>query len=84
VKNKLKVLFNGFIIAGVLQLIIGMIFLIRAGQPYQDPNVEMVIEWTSYNISGTYSVQCGLGAAAAGVVGLVLTFVLGKKKRSKF
>ncbi len=80
-KNKLKTLFIGFIIAGVLELIIGMIFLIHAGQPYTDPNVEMVIEWTSYNIAGTYSVQCGLGVAAAGVLGLVLATFLGRKKK---
>lgn len=80
-KNKLKTLFLGLIIAGVIELIIGMIFIIRAGVPYQDPNVEMVIEWTSYNIAGTYSAQCGLGVLAAGVIGLVLTLVPGKNKK---
>lgn len=79
--NKLKTLFLGFIIAGVIELIIGMVFLLRAGVPYQDPNVEMVIEWTSYNIAGTYSAQCGLGVAAVGVIGLVIASVIGRKEK---
>jgi|GEM_PF-1664743 len=81
--NRFKTFFLGCIIAGVLQVIIGFVFLIRAGIPYQDPNVEMVIEWTTYNMAGTYVTNCGLATLGVGVVGLVLTLILGRNRKNE-
>ena len=82
--NRLKTLFLGFIIAGVLQLVAAMILMLRAGVPYQDPNVEMVIEWTSYNVAATYLAQFGLAALLLGGIGLGVSLLTGKlRKKSK-
>jgi len=81
VKEKLKILSNSFIIAGVIILLIGFYFsMIKAGIPYQDPTTEMTIRWTAYYYAGTTCLQYGGIAFLVGVIGRVVCIFIRRTK----
>lgn len=85
-KNRLTVFFmqicHAALLAGVIMLVIGLYHLvIKAGIPYQDPTLEMEIQWVVDWRVGKILAINGLVFAIAG--GLLRLFILIAGKKSK-
>ena len=76
-KNKMKNLFreisNAVLLAGLIILVIGLYYLIiKSGIPYQDPTVEMQIQYAINEGIGSILSKAGLVlAVCGGIVRLV-------------
>ena len=76
-KNKMKNLFreisNAVLLAGLIILVIGLYYLIiKSGIPYQDPTVEMQIQYEiDYGIGSILSKTGLILAVCGGIVRLV-------------
>ncbi|MBO4592456.1 MAG: hypothetical protein J5684_07870 [Eubacterium sp.] len=65
----LKTVFNSIALAGVVILMLGLYYLvIKAGIPYQDPTMEMQIEYAVNSGIGNELSLVGTGMAAFGTV----------------
>ena len=77
--ESLKSLSRGFIIAGVILLLLSAYYLvIKAGIPYQDPTPELQLQYTVNTRVGDELLTAGLTALIVGVVGRVTTGIIGK------
>ena len=82
-KNKMKNLFheisNAVLAAGLIILVIGLYYLvIKAGIPYQDPTVEMQIQYEiDYGIGSVLS-KTGLILAVCGGIARVVVWRVGR------
>ena len=82
-KNKMKNLFheisNAILLAGLIILVIGWYYLIiKSGIPYQDPTVEMQIQYEiDYGIGSVLS-KTGLILAVCGGIARVLVWRVGR------
>ena len=80
--DSLKSLSRGFIIAGIIILLLGAYYLvIKAGIPYQDPTPELQLQYTVNNRVGDELLTAGLTALIVGVVGRVVTGIIAKKAK---
>ncbi len=77
----LKNLFNGFIIAGIMIFLIGIDYwMFRAGLPYQDPPMDLQIQYAiDYGIGETL-MEVGFEVLIIGVVTRNIIGIVGKKK----
>ncbi len=70
---------RGFIIAGVIILLLSAYYLvIKAGIPYQDPTPELQLQYTVNSRVGDELLTAGLTALIVGIVGRVVTGIIGK------
>lgn len=82
-KNKMKNLFheisNAILLAGLIILVIGWYYLIiKSGIPYQDPTVEMQIQYEiDYGIGSVLS-KTGLILAVCGGIARVVVWRVGR------
>ena len=77
--ESLKTLSCGFIIAGVIILLLSAYYLvIKAGIPYQDPTPELQLQYTVNSHVGDELLTAGLTALIVGIVGRVVTGIIGK------
>ena len=81
--DSLKSLSRSFIIAGIILLLIGAYYLvIKAGIPYQDPPLELQIQYTVNSRVGDEMLTAGATALIVGVVGRVVTGIICKKYKT--
>lgn len=79
--NKIKSLMTSFIIAGLIMLIIGLYYLvIKAGIPYQDPTVEMQIQYSVNMGIGNTLTTTGFIMTVLGIICRIITGLISKKK----
>ena len=77
--ESLKTLSRGFIIAGVIILLLSAYYLvIKAGIPYQDPTPELQLQYTVNSYVGDELLTAGLTALIVGIVGRVVTGIIGR------
>ena len=77
--ESLKTLSRGFIIAGIIILLLSAYYLvIKAGIPYQDPTPELQLRYTVNSHVGDELLTAGLSALIVGIVGRVVTGIIGK------
>lgn len=77
--ESLKTLSRGFIIAGVIILLLSAYYLvIKAGIPYQDPTPELQLQYTVNSYVGDELLTAGLTALIVGIVGRVVTGIISK------
>ena len=77
--ESLKSISRGFIIAGVILLLLGAYYLfIKAGIPYQDPTPELQLRYAVSSRVGDELLTAGLTALIVGIVGRVVTGIIGK------
>ena len=77
--ESLKTLSRDFIIAGVIILLLSAYYLvIKAGIPYQDPTPELQLRYTVNSHVGDELLTAGLTALIVGIVGRVVTGIIGK------
>ena len=80
--ESLKSLSRGFIIAGVILLLISAYYLvIKAGIPYQDPTPELQLRYTVNSQVGDELLAAGLTALIVGITGRVTTGIIGKNAK---
>lgn len=74
VKHSLLQLFNAVILAGIINVLIGLYyFVIKAGIPYQDPTIELQIKYAVNMGVGSILVKQGFViAVGGGIVRLLL------------
>ncbi len=79
--NVLKKIFSSLIIAGAVIMLIGLYYLIiKAGIPYQDPTVEMQIQYEiNMGIGNVLSLTGFCMTVLSAVIRIVLGFI-GRKK----
>ena len=79
--NKMKSLMTSFIIAGLIMLIIGLYYLvIKAGIPYQDPTVEMQIQYSINMGIGDTLTLTGFILSVFGLICRIVTGIISKKR----
>ena len=79
--NKIKSLMTSFIIAGLIMLIIGLYYLvIKAGIPYQDPTVEMQIQYSINMGIGDTLTLTGIILSVFGLICRIVTGIISKKR----
>ena len=79
--NKIKSLMTSFIIAGLIMLIIGLYYLvIKAGIPYQDPTVEMQIQYSINMGIGDTLTLTGFILSVLGLICRIVTGIISKKR----
>ena len=81
-KNKMKNLFckisDAVLLAGLIILVIGLYYLvIKAGIPYQDPTVEMQIQYAINEGIGSILSKTGLILAVCGGIARVVVWRVG-------
>lgn len=73
----MKNILTSFVIAGIVLTVLGLyLCIVKGGIPYQDPTVDMIIEWKAYHTAGEYNLKAGLV--------LILTGAVGKLVESRF
>ncbi|PKM63200.1 MAG: hypothetical protein CVU97_01315 [Firmicutes bacterium HGW-Firmicutes-21] len=78
--NKIEQLLNSFILTGFIVLLIGLYFIVyKAGLPYQDPTIEMVIRQEAYNMAGE---SCMLSGGIILAIGITTRAILIFAKRN--
>lgn len=82
-KNKMKNLFheisNAVLAAGLIILVIGLYYLvIKAGIPYQDPTVEMQIQYAINDGIGSVLSKAGFILALCGGIARVVVWRVGR------
>lgn len=81
VRHYLHLMVNSVILAGIILLVIGLYYsMIKAGIPYQDPPVELQIQYAVYAEIGEILQKNGLLIAICGGI-IRLLFALIWKKR---
>ena len=79
----LKTVSLAFILAGVIILLIGVYYLVvKAGIPYQNPPPELQIKYAVNMGIGDELFKDGLIVTALGLLGRILSRLLGKRKGS--
>ena len=79
--NVLKTIFTGLIIAGIIMILMGVYYLIvKAGLPYQDPPMELQIEYAVNNRVGSVLSVTGLILTVVGAVLRIMTGVIFKRR----
>lgn len=78
-KNKMKNLFretsNAVLLSGLIILVIGLYYLvIKAGIPYQDPTVEMQVQYAIHYGIGSVLSKTGLILAVIGGIARVIAW----------
>lgn len=78
-KNKMKNLFreisNAVLLSGLIILVIGLYYLvIKAGIPYQDPTVEMQVQYAIHYGIGSILSKTGLILALCGGIARVIAW----------
>lgn len=77
----LKNLFNGFIIAGIIIFLIGVDYwMFRAGLPYQDPPMELQIQYAIDQGIGDTLMSVGFEVGIIGVVSRIVTAIVSRRK----
>ena len=77
----LKNLFNGFIIAGVIIFLIGVYYwMFKAGLPYQDPPLELQIQYAIDQGIGDTLMSVGFEVGIIGVVARIISGIVSKRK----
>ena len=81
-KNKMKNLFreisNAVLLAGLIILVIGLYYrIIKSGIPYQDPTVEMQIQYAINEGIGSILSKTGLILAVCGGIARVVVWRVG-------
>ena len=72
---------TSFIIAGLIMLIIGLYYLvIKAGIPYQDPTVEMQIQYSINMGIGDTLTLTGFILSVLGLICRIVTGIISKKR----
>ena len=82
-KNKMKNLFreisNAVLLAGLIILVIGLYYLIiKSGIPYQDPTVEMQIQYAINEGIGSILSKTGLVLAVCGGIVRLVSWRVGR------
>lgn len=82
-KNKMKNLFheisNAILLAGLIILVIGWYYLIiKSGIPYQDPTVEMQIQYAINDGIGSVLSKAGFILALCGGIARVVVWRVGR------
>ena len=82
-KNKMKNLFreisNAVLLAGLIILVIGLYYrIIKSGIPYQDPTVEMQIQYAINEGIGSILSKTGLILAVCGGIARVVVWRAGR------
>lgn len=82
IRQKLCQIVNAVILAGVIIFCIGMYYwVVKAGIPYQDPPLELQIQYAVNNEIGNVLVKSGVViGACGGIVRLLLCVFLKKHK----
>lgn len=81
--NLLKSILTGLIISGVIVILAGVYYLvIKAGIPYQDPPLELQIQYEVNMGIGEELFKIGLLIAVIGLAGRII-FLLIEKSKSK-
>ena len=71
---------NGLIIAGALILLLGAYYsVIKAGIPYQDPPLELQIQYAVNMGIGDELCKVGLSVLTVGIVGRIIAWKANKK-----
>lgn len=77
----LKSFLKGFVSVGLINLIIGIYYLfIKAGLPYQDPPIELQIQYAVNTRVGEILGAIGLVMCFIGIIGSIMFRVIEKKK----
>ena len=80
--DKVKCICSAVLMAGVLLLLIGgYLCMVKAGIPYQDPTIEMTIQWSAYNMAGEYNLKCGTVMMLIGIIGMISAHIWQKKSK---
>ncbi len=80
-KRVLDGLCAGVLIAGVILFVMGLYYMmIRAGIPYQDPPLELQIQYAVNMGIGEELVKVGLPVAAVGIAAVIIRAAVTKKK----
>lgn len=75
VKNILREISNAVLLSGLIILVIGLYYLvIKAGIPYQDPTVEMQIQYAINEGIGSILSKTGLILAVLGGIARVIAW----------
>lgn len=82
-KSKIISLINAFIIAGIIILVIGLYYYIfKAGIPYQDPTIELQIQYETDNRIGDLLMKTGfLTFICSGLIRTVFYLISKKVKK---
>lgn len=66
-------LFGSFLLAGIIVLLFGIYYMfIKAGLPYQDPPLELLVQWNTYGEVGETLSLWGAVMILASILGTVL------------
>ena len=80
----IKKILDGFIIAGLMILMIGIYYLmIKAGIPYQDPTTELQIRYAINMGIGEELMKDGAVILAVAIVGKLIGMIVQKATRSQ-
>lgn len=79
-KKALKNIFRAMLLSGVIVSLIGLYFCaLRAGLPYQDPDIEMAISYQANMLAGEYCLKAGCITFIIGLVGLPAASLFGSR-----
>lgn len=72
-------LINAFIIAGIIILVLGLYYAVKASVPYQDPTIELQIQYAVDERIGNLLTKIGFFTALGSGLVRVVYSLLGKK-----
>lgn len=82
-ESKIISLINAFIIAGIIILVIGLNYYIKASIPYQDPTIELQIQYETDNRIGDLLMKTGfLTFICSGLIRTVFYLISKKVKKT--
>ena len=71
--KKIRVFTDAIMLSGLIVIAIGIYFsLFKAGLPYQDPTIEMTIQWNAWYIAGDSCLKSGGICFIIGLIGRFL------------
>ena len=84
IKKVLKTIFNSIILAGVIILVIGLYYsVIKAGIPYQDPPLELQIQYAVNMGIGDTLLRGGFLISVLGMILRIITGIIAKRMGTK-
>ena len=84
IKKVLKTIFNSIILAGVIILVIGLYYsVIKAGIPYQDPPLELQIQYAINMGIGEILLKYGFMITVLGTILQIITGIIVKRTEMK-
>jgi hypothetical protein len=79
-KQRFKNFFSGFVVAGLINILLGLFYwIIKAGIPYQDPTLEMQINYAANMRVGDILIVIGAILFIIGILGKIVLYFFRNK-----